>query len=273
MGLDVYLYRYEDKDAYEAWEQAEEAEYTRLYDANGRAATEEQRDRWLSQLDAWKAAHPEPRREKIERDSAVHSDHMFKVGYFRSSYNDGGIERVFANAIGARPLDYIFDRGEKDDYKFQPNWGEALKRAREMAAAWRAHTEKAKGTYVTRVTFNMFTAPESMPRDEKTVMDMFLRERERERNVSFETYSNRDGEFFMGEKGLHVRAMIPGVEDSIMARLHGGQGLMPCMYVVAERDQEKGGDWYAKAIDVVIETCEWALGQPDADKLWMHWSG
>lgn len=48
---------------------------------------------------------------------------MFKIGYFRSSYNSGGINRVLAN-MGLPTLDEIM--GANDNYVFQPNWKKAL---------------------------------------------------------------------------------------------------------------------------------------------------
>jgi hypothetical protein len=31
--------------------------------------------------------------------------------------------------------------------------------------------------------------------------------------------------------------------------------------------------WYQQALEVVVETCEWVLGQPDPSKYLLHWSG
>ncbi len=37
--------------------------------------------------------------------------------------------------------------------------------------------------------------------------------------------------------------------------------------------KREGPNWYEQALEVVIETCNWVLEQPDRDQLYMHWSG
>src|SRR6478736_5285205 len=113
MGLDVYLYRYEvPLDVYAerkaAAEKLDEELAERIerevgfpIDSEGKrdwkAATQEQKDAYFAKVEQLRAengldTHGEPAGlcEKVEINSALHPEHMFKIGYFRSSYNEGG---------------------------------------------------------------------------------------------------------------------------------------------------------------------------------------
>ena len=83
-------------------------------------------------------------REKIEQDSKKHPEHMFKIGYFRSSYNGGGINSVL-DSLGFGGLYWIFDN--KDQYEFAPDWEKSLKRVREVLDKFREFTDSDIGKY------------------------------------------------------------------------------------------------------------------------------
>ncbi len=42
------------------------------------------------------------------------------------------------------------------------------------------------------------------------------------------------------------------------------------VFVVYEVDDL---DWYLQALDIVVETCDYVLAQPDINKYVLHWSG
>ena len=46
--------------------------------------------------------------EEVRLDSKVHADHMFKIGYLRSSYNDGGIDRILRWLTWVIPVATVF---------------------------------------------------------------------------------------------------------------------------------------------------------------------
>ena len=61
---------------------------------------------------------------EVCEDSTIDPKHLFKLGYFRSSYNERGIERVMRN-INLPGLHDIFGvKGE--EYNVRPDWQEAL---------------------------------------------------------------------------------------------------------------------------------------------------
>lgn len=269
MGLDVYLYRYEDH----AKAKAAEAQYEEQSEVNWKAvggystATEEQKEdvrkknRELAESleytfetseHGWTSERP-PGESKIEMPSAKYPDHYFKMGYFRSSYNDGGIESVVGNLVGGKCLYDIFTPGDK--YEFQPNWEEALTRTRAMIAAFDAKTEKGSFRCFAEA-MNPFGDPSQYRQiDAKRALEMFNEQNSREHGNG--GYSCRDGSFFFGDSVLKVRGLIPGY--------HFGQ---PCIYVIHESDIA----WYRQALEIVEETILWVMAQPDPQKFYLHWS-
>ena len=162
MGLDVYLTRYEDHAA----TQALEAEYTEKAEANWPEGVkyddvpEDQRDAIRDQnaamaksmgLGDW--GDDQERTLTICLDSEIDPEHLFKVGYFRSSYNPAGINSLLRQLLGV-DMDDIFNPG--DEYCFQPNWAE-VKAALELTLEeFKAKT--ANGYFrVLEESFNAFT--------------------------------------------------------------------------------------------------------------------
>ncbi len=182
---------------------------------------------------------------------------MFKIGYFRSSYNDGGINRKL-EMVGAPSLYEIFPHSDSD-YSFQPNWEESRAKAKEALDILKS---KDNGYEVTEFSANIFTEPTVT--SAKQALEIFNKELERNGNRQSAfggSYSNRDGNFFLN-KPLEVVAVIPGTTDML--------GKRPTTYVIYKSE---GANWYLKALEIVIETCEYVLAQKDSDKYWLHWSG
>lgn len=65
----------------------------------------------------------------IKNDSANYPDHLFKVGYFRSSYNSLGFDSVM-NALGLLELGEIFPEEWSAYYVVCPDWNAAQERAK-----------------------------------------------------------------------------------------------------------------------------------------------
>ncbi len=76
-----------------------------------------------------------------------------------------------------------------------------------------------------------------------------------------EEFSSREGDFWLGEKPLLVRAAVWGKS------YFGG----PAPYLVFEAPDILA--WYVEALEIVAETVDWVLAQPDPDCYYMHWSG
>jgi len=73
--------------------------------------------------------------ETIEINSTLYPEHLFKIGYFRSSYNSGGINRV-ANRYSLLDLYDIFD---PHSYTFIPDWADAMKKCEAAIKQWDAY--------------------------------------------------------------------------------------------------------------------------------------
>jgi len=106
MGLDIYLYRYNDlnktRQKEEAYEKASEenwqrhGEYKSLTDDQKEMIREENKKIAL-EMGLDEDGSDCSNYEKMERDSSLYPEHYFNMGYFRSSYNGSGIERILKN--------------------------------------------------------------------------------------------------------------------------------------------------------------------------------
>jgi hypothetical protein len=262
MGLDIYLYRYDNFED----TQRREKEHSEFSDKNWKSTegreyeslTEEEKDEIRRKdkenatslgLDDW--GSDKTRKEKIEFDCERYPDHYFKVGYFRSSYNSGGIERILRN-MGLPTLSEVFKAG--DEYEFQPNWEESLEAIDGLIALF-----KAKGAYrVNSVSANMFR--DSEVKSEARALEIFLEQMEKAGENPEYNYTNAEGEFYLNEP-IKVLAMIPGKEKIF--------GERDCVYVVTESDNS----WYLQALEIVKETIEYVLSRENKEQYYLHWSG
>lgn len=295
MGLDVYLYRY-DMHPDDVKKREQELEESRLDSKlRERACTElgltagevgypeepcseESRVRWRERKNALFAEHGLDEygspggygvREEVQIDSSIHPKHMFKIGYFRSGYNDGGINRVLSALIGKR-LDDIFPG---DSYVRAVDWPEALARANAVREAYRAARDRYGNVSTISVGFNIFRNKADYPKGADEAFALYKQEADkraaREAGAGWDCYMNGNGEFLWS--GFLVKAAIP------MLDTFGG----PSVLLVGEWPKKPGApdepedepEWYGAALDVVVETCEWVLAQPNPEKFYLHWSG
>ena len=271
MGLDVYLKRYDDfadtrarEARYEAGSEAIWAEvggglkYEQLTDAQ-KAEARSRTEVLATELGLDKYGCDETRAETVERPSALHPDHMFKVGYFRSSYNEGGINRVVKASTG-KDLYWVFEP-PKDEYAFRPDWSRARERALRLLDEYQSALRADAGSL--RV---FFEAPNSFRSDAELRANCETTERALEifrqtkAKPNLGSFSNGQGTFFL-EKPLQVVALIEGI-GPISER-----GL----YVVHQTDGEDS-TWYFQALEIVVETCDYVLAQPNVDQFYLGWS-
>lgn len=152
MGLDVYLYRYENfeetkrlKDEYHKFEKQQ-------FDNLGREATQE--DLVVIEaaveakaaeigLDEWGETEDG---ERVELESKLHPDSMFKIGYMRSSYNSGGINSILRSMVG-KDLYYAFRDDDNEEYCFKPDWPKAKERLLEISADLADSIQRLQGCH------------------------------------------------------------------------------------------------------------------------------
>ncbi len=275
MGLDIYLYRYENfertkKLEYDYNRFSEEAWHfggTKYEDL-----TQLQKDEANAKVEAKalemgldKYGEDAETRKSIELASVRFPEHLFKIGYFRSSYNDGGINRILKNMVGTDLYGLFPSRG--DEYTFQPDWAQSKALAQQVLGKFRTKIAEDGPYRVMKASYNEFRGhPNKDPiKDEASALACFLETARKYKTDSLGSFSNSQGEFFLKEP-LKVVGIIEGVN-----RRYFVDESLPCSYVIYK--DEDGFRWYIDALEIVLETCEWVLAQPDKDKFWLHWSG
>ncbi len=265
MGLDVYLYQYSDRKKSKENEEVYDKLSERLYSAldgiedeelvrQAREGIREKLSVKAGELGLGEWGEDITYRKKIEQDSVLHPDHMFKIGYFRSSYNESGINGILKN-MGVPDLYDIFCPG--DDYEFCPDWSYALSVVNESIEL----LKKDKGYRVTSIAANLFSQDE-VPVSPAAALDIFKEQLDKNgKNKNFTAYSNRYGEFYLDKKGMAVHGLIPG-KDMFQR---------PCTFVVYKT--KDGNKYYLEALEIVKETIEYVLAQDNPQEFYMSWSG
>lgn len=266
MGLDVYLYHCEDREKIRAIEaQAEhESEAVWKRGLNGRRYEElneteketlrKEAEEVYKNLDCDNCGQ-HTSVKSIKMPSKIHPKHYFSIGYFRSSYNGSGINRVLSN-IGLDTLQEIM--GVSDgDYEVFHDWKKCLKNVDTVLKQYREHIASPLGRFGVIEVGRPFGEPNISTAEE--AFKLFAKERESNRPGGFTSYSNVNGEFY--HDGMKIHAIIPSSNRFVMS------------YLVYERETDDEGDFYLQALEIVKETCQYVLGQKDPENYYMHWSG
>lgn len=208
-------------------------------------------DIWMYKKAGWRefvSAEEIPGEEQIEIDSALYPDHYFKIGYFRSSYNEAGFNRTMAQ-YGLPDMSDLF--GNDKEYIFAPNWQESLSR---IELALKGATE-AGGTVAKYRVICMDGM--DVIRSEEEALRAFMEEEKG--NHAFKAYSNRKGTFF-----------LDGLE--CVGFMRGEHFRAPCCWVIVKNDPE---NWkhYTRSLEIMAETVRYVLSQPNPDDFYFHWSG
>jgi len=252
MGLDVYLGRCDNVERARKLEAEYWAEYDAIWDEypEYKQMTPAQRDAAQTHCKALAARlglnedGEYPGRERVRFDSAKYPDHLFKIGYWRSSYNQGGLN----NYLRRLGLPTLWVLNPKDEYEFTPDWEQALSDAQSLLASLKEVVGSPTGAYnvITVHNFNVIKEVES----DAQALTVFWAELER--SPEWRSYSSSKGHFYLD--GIDVRAVIPGKED---------------IYIV---HKDSGLGWYVEALEIVVETIEYVLAQPDPETYYLVWS-
>lgn len=190
----------------------------------------------------------------IELDSKIHPDHMFKVGYLRSSYNSGGINSVLER-IGCPNLYDIFEPG--DEYYATINWVQAQARAQVAIDRLREHMAGPMAQY-DAIEVSGYDPVSS----KEEALALFKKELGHKSPFGG-GYSNRVGDFFL--EGIKIVGAIPGKPT-----MFGGN---PSYYLITKSDEPGGNfNWYFQALEVTKEMIDYVLAQPDPDNYFLSWS-
>lgn len=262
MGLDVYLKYSQSFDAAKAAEAAAQAESDALWDDDRPYSdyTDDEKDKIREEtkliyakhgLDEWGSSNDIT---EIDEPSEIDPEHYFRRGYFRSSYNDGGINSVMQRASCPTLYD-IFK--PNDEYEFKPDWEKSLTRCNDAIAKYEAFLNSDAGKY--RV-IHCSDIRVGGAVDEADALRIFMENNTPGRG--FTSYSNRDGNFFL--EGVNVRAVI---RNDATGWKSGG------VYIVCDKEiEEDKEDWYLTALRIVRETIEFVLAKPDKENYFLTWS-
>lgn len=267
MGLDVYLKKYDNKELSDELEEKYEDFLKKNYLEYGDYdnMTEEQKKEARGKnkeyaeklgLDDW--GRDSKNIEDVEFDSEIDKEHYFKIGYFRSSYNESGINRVLSD-LDLPTLNCIFQ--PNDEYCFRPDWERCLLEISKLIK----DLQNKPNYRCEKVSYNEFSGhPNNCKIDNsKEAMKIFLNEIDKERNDdSFQSYSNKDGLFHL--KGIKVYGIIQGVNKRFFS-----DEKLPCNYLITKGENDR----YITALKIVKETIEFVLKQKDSQKYYLTWSG
>jgi len=270
MGLNIYLYKYENFEDTQKRESEYEKESHKNWDFNGRSYNDlsedekkeaSDKDKILSErlgLDEY--GSDKKAKVKIETNSSLYPDHYFKIGYFRSSYNASGMERILSN-LNIPGLHDIFK--VDGEYEFQPNWNDSLIRVNGSIELIKNLIDRGDNFRCVKFNWNEFNGdPNDYQVDsEQKALEVFLKEKNNKHGGG--DYSNSNGTFYFDEP-LKVSGVIMGVNK----RFFVGEKL-PCNYLIFKDDEL---NWYLQALEIVKETIEFILSKSDINKYYLHWS-
>lgn len=186
------------------------------------------------------------------KDSELYPEHLFKMGYFRSSYNDAGFNNVM-RSLGFPDLYDVFKTvSDVDDTSYKVIDWEAARACIDLAI------ENMSSTFPTGLWFLDLNRVSYYGKEVPSAAEaLSITEKELESSLSektsFSSYANANGEFYT--KGLQTVAIV-------------GR-----RWLVYKLDETGGGiDWYLKAAKIVKETIDFVLGQPDPQNWRLYWS-
>lgn len=285
MGLDIYTHRTQDMAKYkEVIRQIEELEkisedewennpltagkkYEEITDADkdtvSNLAHEKQRTR-AKELDVTYTTWGDtkynewinPHDEEFEETSKVHPEHaLFKLGYFRSSYNPSGINHILEDRIGISLYD-IFDYSNDEEVDpFIPDWAEVKRKAIKARKDLKKAYDSTGSVAISEFTYNEFSGSpsdydvKSEADALKIYQDTLEAHKDDEEPSSF---SNGKGSFFF-DSPMQVKAIITGVRKRFFV-----DESLPSQFVIYEQSDDTA-NFYLEALDIIAETADVAL--------------
>jgi hypothetical protein len=198
-----------------------------------------------------------------ETPSAKYPEHMFNLGYWRSSYNDGGINSV----ARSRNLPGLYEIMEPpgDEYYFKPDWRACLERAEKAVQAWReAEADPANAYGVIEEQMNQFSGLQNLG----TKGDSARLTHEKISGERHFTggFGCREGSFY--PEGIEVVGIRLGETKS------WNKQMVPTVHIIYKlKDGKNPLTWYRESIEIVHETILHMMQRPDADQIYVAWSG
>jgi hypothetical protein len=263
MGLDVSLKYCVDRATELAKQQAAEEFSNQAWEKAGtyESMSDAQKDTVRSAVKAYNESNDlnewgsSNKIEGIELNSEIYPEHMFKIGYLRSSYNSGGINSVLER-VGCMTLYDIFE--PKDgEYYVDIDWAGAQKRCQSAIDKYREHlTGEFAGYDVMRITdFGHGGA-----KDDNEALELLKKQLRETKPEGFRSYGNRDGDWYLD--GVNVVGIVPN-------RGFGGGVFLLTKDKETKAPEE---DWYMQALVVTKEMIDYVLNQKDPENYFVGWS-
>lgn len=264
MGLDVYLYHCVDRNLAKSKETEAERLVEQLWDANpnktyGEYTEDEKNEISIKTKNIYESLGLDEHGEhksvtSVSENSKLYPEHYFKIGYFRSSYNSGGINTILRNR--GLPDMYALMNADHNEYEISHDWKMCLSNINSAIEAYENMLNGVMGKYDVVEVSRPFldktcnTAQEALK----------LFENEITKKPHFTSYGNGVGDFFLD--GIKVVGVIPSQNTFVQA------------FLIVEKEKNNSDDeWYLQALKVMRETCEYVLAKPDPENYYMHWSG
>lgn len=199
----------------------------------------------------------------IEQPSSKYPDHLFRVGYFRSSYNESGINYKLRNIIGL-DLYSIFNPPPLDkSYHFQPDW--------ELAKSIAQKTLRDLKDYINKGSYGILKIDENplvyrnnnAVTSEALALQKFQEILKKHCDSPFGNFTSANGHFFLSQP-LKVLGVLHGRMEDVLGVTRN------CQYIIYEDDNL---EWYVQCLEIVEETCDWVLSQPERDRYCLAWTG
>jgi len=272
MGLDVNLYHFKDfekakelEDKYSEvsesiWEKAgDDKKFDDMTEAERKEAREKCSNlKKTLGLDKYGGVKS---KTEIRINSALYPDHYFKIGYFRSSYNSGGINSVMEN-FGLFTLYDIFPEASfGGSYYITPNWEEAKARVADTLGRFKILLGSKAARY--DATWIQNSPHTTKVESAKEALRKFHERRKKwkKEKTPFDSWVGRDGYFSLKEP-LKVAAVMQGTSYSKMFK---------GVYLIHKVPKNRF-EWYYHALEIVEETIQYVQKHPKPGKYVLGWS-
>ena len=217
----------------------------------------------------WDAEDAYDQTQTIEKESQF-PEHYWKIGYWRSSYNDAGFNSVVRRWQGCMDLyDIVFGSDTRDDGLWEipiGGWTEGRKRA--LAALEKFRAKREDGQLALQAFFAEYDASNELVNAPQHAINRALKQfREhagRADNggpLDFSSWSSNKGTYF--SKGITVNAVIPGTHKSYRD--------MVGVWIVTGVDP-KELDHYEECYQIVIATMDEVINSGEPERYRLSWS-
>lgn len=199
--------------------------------------------------------------EDIEMKSTLFPNHMFEIGYYRSSYNDSGINSHMYDR-GLPSLYEIFPTDNDTGEYVQPDWAQSLETVTDAVLRYEEYLKNNPLSKVKAVVQHIYSEEVlgwsgsgrmGMKRYEEVINSDAYQSAVKGKY----DYTSRDSVVFTKPVTLYAMFLYKNA----------------VVYIVNADNNDEGEDWYLKALKIVKESIEYVLAQENPEQFCFTWSG